>query len=152
MLVYRLYIEDLHYGRFCRVASIFNVILFGLAVGLPVAFISPIAMYELWNPTLGDGVSHPGYVGSDKRLEAPLCVSADGLCLYRCLAAAADFPRYIAATDWQRYMWAERLRCKTIALLKSYGLKVQARRLALSGSAGYPDEPDFYYLSEAANL
>ena len=29
---------------------------------------------------------------------------------------------------------------------------MQARRLALSGSAGYPDEPDFYYLSEAANL
>ena len=150
--VYRLYIEDLHYGRFCRVASIFNVILFGLAVGLPVALISPIAVYECWKPTFGDDGSHPGYVGADKRLKTPLRVSPDGLCLYRCLVAAADFPRYIAATDWQRSMWAERLRCKTIALLKSYGLTVQARRLALSGSAGYPDEPDFYYLAEAVNL
>ena len=152
MFVYRLFIEDLHYGPFCQIASVCNVFLYGFAVGVPVAFICPIAIYECWNPTLGDDFSHPGYVGPDLRLAAPMSVPADDLCLYHCLVAAFDLPRYQAAIDAQRVTWAKALRQKTIELLKTMRLFGQARRLALPGSAGYPDEPDFYWISKAINL
>ena len=77
---------------------------------------------------------------------------ADGLCFYHCLAAAADLPRYIAGTEKPRAMWAGRLRDKTIALLNQHGLSSRARRLGLSGPDGYPDEPDFYWISKAIDM
>ena len=49
-------------------------------------------------------------------------------------------------------MWAERLRCRTIALLDTCGLSPQARRLERSGSEGYPDEPDFKWLAMASSI
>ena len=152
MLVYRLFIEDLHYGPLCRTASIFNVILFGFACSIPMSVVWPVVIYEAWNPTLGDDCSHPGYVGATTRLDNDMAMPADGLCFYHCLAAAADLPRYVAGTEKQRVMWARRLRDKTIALLTQHGLSSQARRLGLSGPDGYPDEPDFYWISKAINL
>ena len=152
ILVYRLYLEDLHYGRYCRAASLFNVFLFGFAVSLPLTILCPMAVYEAWHPTLGDDGVHPGYAGLDKRLAHPLSIAPDDLCLYHCLVAAADLPRYYAATEKQRSMWAKRLRCKTIALLDANGLSSQARRLELSGSDGYPDEEDFRWLSMASGV
>ena len=95
---------------------------------------------------------HPGYAGPDKRLTSVLVVAADDLCLYHCLVAAADLPRYYAASDIQRGNWARRLRCRTISVLNQHQLLDRARRLGLSGSAGYPDEEDFPYLSIASGL
>ena len=93
---------------------------------------------------------HPGYVGTGRRLDRPMSIAADDLCLYHCLAAAVDLRRYYAASDTQRSMWAKRLRCKTIGVLKEHHLLNRAHRLSLSGSAGYPDEEDFFYLSMAS--
>ena len=77
---------------------------------------------------------------------------ADDFCLYHCLVAAVDLRRYYAASDTQRSMWARRLRCRTISVLNQHQLLDRARRLGLSGSAGYPDEEDFFYLSMASGL
>ena len=93
---------------------------------------------------------HPGYVGTGRRLDRPMSIAADDLCLYHCLAAAVDLRRYYAASDTQRSMWARRLRCRTISVLNQHQLLDRARRLGLSGSAGYPDKEDFQYLSIAS--
>ena len=47
---------------------------------------------------------------------------------------------------------AESLRSKTSGLLTEHGLVEQAKRLALSGAEGYPDEEDFMYIAMALGL
>ena len=127
MFAYRLLLEDLHYGEYCRLVSIFNVLLHGLACGVPAAIIVPFVVYESWNPTLGDDdciviadtgrvePMHPGYAG-DGLLAAPVRMAPDGLCLYHCLVAAASYTNYMASSVSERANLADQLRLKTIAV------------------------------------
>ena len=95
---------------------------------------------------------HPGYMGTDRLLDAPLPMAADGLCLYHCILAAADYTGYMELSEPERASRAEQLRRKTILLMEEHGLSSQAARLGLSGYDGYPDEEDFLYVAMASGV
>ena len=79
-------------------------------------------------------------------------MTRDGLCLYHCLVAAADYAADQELKLSERVRRAEKLRRDAIALLKQHGLSQRARRLGLSGYDGYPDEEDFLYLAMASGI
>ena len=116
-------------------------------------------VFELVYPTMGDDdgadamlsdhpdhvkAMHPGYVRTEQLLDAPCRMAPDGLCLYHCLAAAANYADYVSLPVPLRAVLAEQLRQKSISVLKEHGLSIQAERLGLSGKKGYPDEPEFH--------
>ena len=81
------------------------------------------------------GGSGYGYMGTDRMLNSPAEMAPDGLCLYHCLIAAADYASYMALTVPERAIRAEQLRQTTIAVLEEHGLSNQAARLRLSTQA-----------------
>ena len=94
---------------------------------------------------------HPGYAGPGI-LDTTKSIAPDGLCLYHCLAAAADWAGYTAMSTVHRELVATEFRQKTIALLLQQGMSIAAERLGLSGYDGYPDEPDFFYIASATGV
>ena len=137
------------------------VVLIGLLSDIPTSVFCIALVVETVYPTLGDDdciviaddgpvqAMHPGYAG-DVLLDAPAQMPPDGLCLYHCIAAAANYASYMALSAPDRAVLAEQLRQKAIATLREHGLSSQAERLSLSGSEGYPDEPDFLYIAMAS--
>ena len=45
----------------------------------------------------------------------------DGLCHYRCLAAATKYTQYLSSSSAERVAMAQALRAKTIGILKEEG-------------------------------
>ena len=144
------------------------VVLMGLLSEISTSIFCVALAIETVYPTLGDDDDfvidaasiaavpvvpmHPGYVGTEHLLDGPAEMAPDGLCLYHCLAAAANYANYMALSLPDRAMLAEQLRQKSIDLLVEHGLLQQANRLKLSGAAGYPDEPDFLYIAMATGV
>ena len=159
----RKYLSGQHYGVFCRPISMWIVVLIGLLSDLPTSIFCIALVAETVYPTLGDDdciaiaddgpvqAMHPGYAG-DVLLDAPAQMPPDGLCLYHCIAGAANYASYMALSAADRAVLAEQLRQKAIATLREHGLSSQAERLSLSGPEGYPDEPDFLYIAMASGL
>ena len=128
----RLFLRGRHYGGLCRLMSIWVAVLAGLLSGIPTIPLLAAAFIEAVYPTLGDDdgadamltnhpghvkAMHPGYVGTENLLDAPVRMAPDGLCLYHCLAAAANYADYMALSVPLRAVLAEQLRQTTICLL-----------------------------------
>ena len=77
--------------------SILAVALAGLLSGIPTIILLAALVIEAGYPTMGDDdciviedmapvkPMHPGYMGTERLLDAPLPMAADGLCLYHCI-------------------------------------------------------------------
>ena len=161
--VARLFLRGRHYGVLCRAVSMWTVVIGVAMSGIPTPILYLALCMEAIYPTLVDDecyiVSdtttepmHPGYIGTMKRLDAPMSMSPDGLCLYHCIACAMDYVSYMAGTPSDRVALAEKLRASTISELRQHGLDQRADRLQLSGTDGYPDEEDFKYIAMASGL
>ena len=161
IFVGREYLRGRHYCELCRPMSIWTAALAGVLSGIPTIILLTALSIEAVYPTLGDDecvvvadagpvvAMHPGYVGTEHLLDSPAQMAPDGLCLYHCLVAARDYVSYMAMSVPERVTLAEQLRQESINILKEHGLSSQAERLSLSGSDGYPDEPDFLYIAMA---
>ena len=109
------------------------VVLIGLLSDLPTFIFCIALVVETVYPTLGDDdciviaddgpvqAMHPGDAGVEL-LDAPAQMPPDGLCLYHCIAAAANYASYMALAVPDRATLAEELRRKTIAALEEHGM------------------------------
>lgn len=95
---------------------------------------------------------HPGYMGADRLLDAPVQMVPGELNLYHCLVAASGYAKYMDLALSERAVRAGSLRCATIRLIREDGASSQADRLMRSGYDGYPVQDDFYYIAKASGV
>ena len=101
-----------------------------------MAAIVVVLSLELYQPTFGK-----------RAHKTDLSMPADDYCLYHCINYALSNGAAELTTTA-----AMRFRAKVAARLRDDGLSEQATRLLQSGSAGYPDEPDFAAIAAVAGF